>query len=277
VARLDAGIVLAGGRSTRMGRPKAALEWHGSTLLRRVAGVLRRSVDGPVVVVRAAGQPLPALPPGIEVVDDPLEARGPLVGILAGLHAVGERAEVAYVSSTDAPGLTPAFVRRVLAAVDDDADVALPDALGHRQPLAAAYRTSLVPLVEDLVAAERLRPAFLFERVRVRVLGERELAPADPGLGSLRNLNEPADYDAARAEAPPAVRVDRFGTLRPAGAPSGGVQIRAATLGAACAAVGVALDGHVVAALNGDHIVHDPEVPLVAGDVVALMTADAGG
>ena len=49
-----AGVVLAGGRSTRMGRPKASLEWHGSTLLHRVTGIVSRAVDGPVVVVRAA-------------------------------------------------------------------------------------------------------------------------------------------------------------------------------------------------------------------------------
>jgi molybdopterin-guanine dinucleotide biosynthesis protein A len=275
--RNEAGIVVAGGRSTRMGTPKAELEWHGSTLLRRVAGLLRRAVDGPVVVVRAPGQRLPALPQGVRVVDDPVEGRGPLVGILAGLRAVAGEAEVAYVSSTDAPLLTPAFVRRVLRAVDDDVDVALPQALGHRQPLAAGYRTALLPLVEELVAADRLRPAFLFERCRVRVLEEHELVGADPGLGSLRNLNEPADYAAARGEPAPQVRVDRFGTLRPDGAPRGGVSVRAATLGAACVAVGVELDRHVVAALNGDHLSRDPEVPLVDGDVVGLMTADAGG
>ncbi len=57
-----AGIVLAGGRSARMGTAKAWLEWHGSTLLRRVGGILERSVDGPIVVVRAAGQRLPEIP-----------------------------------------------------------------------------------------------------------------------------------------------------------------------------------------------------------------------
>src|SRR5216683_493047 len=55
----SAGIVLAGGRSSRMGTPKAALEWHGSTLLRRTAGILARVTDGPVLVVRAPGQELP--------------------------------------------------------------------------------------------------------------------------------------------------------------------------------------------------------------------------
>src|SRR5215216_2435918 len=65
-----AGVVLAGGRSTRMGRPKANLEWHGSTLLHRVTGIVGRAVDGAVVVVRAPDQELPELPPGVRVVED---------------------------------------------------------------------------------------------------------------------------------------------------------------------------------------------------------------
>src|SRR3954454_12550894 len=138
-----AGIVLAGGRSSRMGSPKAALEWHGSTLLRRVAGIVARGVDGPVVVVRAPGQELPALPDGVELVDDAREGRGPLQGLAAGLAAVREAAPVAFVSSTDVPLLHPRFVRRVVGALDDGADVALPEVGGFRHPLAAAYRTGL--------------------------------------------------------------------------------------------------------------------------------------
>src|SRR6185312_14133492 len=80
-----AGIVLAGGRSSRMGTPKAALEWHGSTLLRRVVGIVARATNGPVVVVRAIGQDLPGLPEGTLVADDPREGKGPVQGIAAGL------------------------------------------------------------------------------------------------------------------------------------------------------------------------------------------------
>ena len=88
-----------------MGTPKAALEWHGSTLLRRTVGILTRVTDGPVVVVRAPGQELPALPPETEVVEDPREGLGPVQGLAAGLAAVADRAEVAFVSSTDMPFL----------------------------------------------------------------------------------------------------------------------------------------------------------------------------
>lgn len=278
-----AGIVLAGGRSTRMGRPKAALEWHGSTLLHRVAGLVARAVDGPVVVVRASGQELPSLPPGARVVDDAREGRGPLQGLAAGLAAAGAEAELAYVSSTDVPLLHPAFVSRVLTAAErEDVDVALPIAQGFRHPLAAAYRTSLLADVEELIAGDRMRPSFLFERCRVRELDEHELlrdgglAHADPELLSLLNVNNPDEYERARARAAPPVTVRRFGTLA-RGSTREPLALRAATLAAAAAAAGVPLDRHVVAAVNGDQISRDPELPLAAGDAVAFLAADAGG
>jgi molybdopterin-guanine dinucleotide biosynthesis protein A len=267
-----------------MGRPKAALEWHGSTLLQRIAGIVGRVVDGPVVVVRALGQDLPALPSGVGVATDAREGRGPLQGIAAGLEAVAESAERAYVSSTDVPLLHPAFVRTVLRAAErDEVDVALPVAQGFRHPLAAAYSTTLVPEIERLIDEDRMKPAFLFERVRVRELDEaellrdRDLAEADPELLSLLNLNDPADYEAARARTAPAVTVRRFGALARNGAGHEAVPVRAATLAAAAAATGVELDRHVVAALNGDQISRDPDYPLAAGDAVAFLAADAGG
>jgi molybdopterin-guanine dinucleotide biosynthesis protein A len=279
-----AGIILAGGRSSRMGTPKAALEWHGSTLLRRVCGIVGRAADGPVVVVRAPGQELPALPDAVEVVDDAREGRGPLQGLAAGLAAVQDRATVAYVSSTDVPLLHPRFVARVLAALEDDVDVVLPHVGGFPQPLAAAYRTALLDTVERLIAEDRMRPAFLFEACRVRrldataLLADPALAALDPELESVLNLNERGDYEAARGRPAPEVTVQRFGALRRAGnGAASPALLRAATLGEAAAATGLTLDEHIVAALNGDQITRDPEAPLAAGDTVSFLAADAGG
>src|SRR5690349_10824763 len=163
---MPAGIVLAGGRSSRMGRPKAWLDWHGIPLLRRVCGIVARGTAGPVVVVRAPGQELPELPSAVRVVEDAAEGRGPLQGLLAGLEAVED--EVAFVAATDVPFLHPRFVAAVCrAAARDGVDAAVPQLAGHRQPLLAAYRTALTPLVAELVAADSLKPAFLFERCAV--------------------------------------------------------------------------------------------------------------
>ena len=277
-----AGVVLAGGRSSRMGTPKAALEWHGSTLLRRTVGILARVTGGPLVVVRAAGQPLPALPPDVEVVDDPRDGIGPLQGIAAGLAALAGRADVAYVSATDLPFLHPAFVARVLRAIGEEhADVALPVARGYPQPLAAAYRTALAPVTEKLILAERPRPAFLFAECAVVRLDESALradpalAAADPELDSVLNVNEPAGYRKARAVPAPEITIQRAGSL--AGGQRGPLPTRAATVAQAADAAGITLDRHVLAALNGDQLTRDGETPLVAGDAVLFMTADAGG
>jgi molybdopterin-guanine dinucleotide biosynthesis protein A len=265
-----------------MGTPKAALEWHGSTLLRRTVGILTRVTDGPVVVVRAPGQALPPLPAQTELVEDPQEGLGPVQGLAAGLAAVTDRAEVAFVSSTDMPFLHPAFVRRVLrAAQEHGVDVGLPVARGYPQPLAASYRVALAPVAAKLVAEERLRPAFLFEQCAVDRLDETALrddpvlAALDPGLDSVINVNEPADYQAARARPAPEVTIQRFGAL--AGGHRGPQPVLAATVAEAAAAAGLALDGHVVAALNGDQITRDGETPLAAGDTVFFLSADAGG
>jgi molybdenum cofactor guanylyltransferase len=273
-----AAIVLAGGRSSRMGSPKAALDWHGSTLLRRVTGIVARSVSGPVIVVTAPGQTLPALGVPVEVVADEREGRGPVQGLAAGLAAIGDRAAIAYVSSTDVPLLHPAFVRRVAGALADHLDVVLPEVGGYRQPLSAAYRVDLLSTVEELIETDRMRPAFLFERSRVLHLTEADLladavlARLDPDLASVSNLNEPADYERAHALPAPEIVVERFGTL--ARAPAQRRQTaRAWSLGEVAAAVDLDLDEHVVAALNGDQITRDPQLPLVAGDTVAFMVA----
>ena len=268
-----------------MGTPKAALEWHGSTLLRRTVGILARVTDGPVVVVRAPGQDLPALPPQTEVVEDPREGLGPVQGLAAGLAVLKGRAEVAFVSSTDMPFLHPAFVRRVLRAAQEGADVGLPVARGYPQPLAAAYRTKLAATAERLVQEERLRPAFLFEQCTVTRLDEAALkedpvlAALDPELTSVVNVNEPDDYRTARDQPAPRITIQRFGVL--ASGPGGHTRpetVRAATVAEAAAAVGVDFGaGHVTAALNGEQITRDGQTPLAAGDTVFFLSADAGG
>jgi molybdopterin-guanine dinucleotide biosynthesis protein A len=271
------GVVLAGGRSSRMGTPKAALEWHGSTLLYRTAAIVARATGGPVVVVRASGQELPALPKGVTVVDDPREGKGPVQGIAAGLAALVGQADAAFVTSTDLPFLHPAFISMVLRALEDGPDVALPVARGYQQPLAAAYRTSLAGLAERLVKEERLRPAFLFQECTVTrlddatLLADPVLKEQDPDLDSVLNVNTPDEYQAARQRQAPEVTVQLFGALAKSGHLDGPRQIRAATVQAAADATGLPFDRHVTAALNGDQITQDPATPLAQGDIVFFM------
>jgi len=193
------GIVLAGGKSTRMGVPKATLPFGPETMLQRVVRLLS-TVVSPIVVVAARDQELPALPPATLVTRDEREERGPLEGLRAGLKALPVTVDAAYVTSCDVPLLVPAFVERMIALRADD-DIAVMEIDGFTHPLSAVYRRATLPRIEALLAEDRLRPAFLFEAVRTRRVKPEEMVVADPQLATLRNLNTREDYLAALADA----------------------------------------------------------------------------
>ncbi len=192
------GIILCGGQSKRMGRPKAWLPFGGETMLQRVVRLLGEVVR-PIVVVAAPGQDVPPLPPDIATVRDEERGRGPLQGLAAGLSALRGRAEAAYLSSCDVPFLRPSFVRRMIDLLDDRV-ICVPFVDGFHHPLAAVYRVGIVDSVIKLLSENRLRPVFLFETASTRIVEARELIDVDPGLQSLRNLNTVAEYEEALKE-----------------------------------------------------------------------------
>jgi molybdopterin-guanine dinucleotide biosynthesis protein A len=198
-AQMSSGaIVLCGGKSTRMGTPKALLPFGGETMLQRVVRLLAEVVS-PIVVVAAVDQPLPGLPGQVIITRDEQEGRGPLEGLRAGLKTLPTDVEAAYVTSCDVPLLEPAFVREMLDFASGF-DIAVIEIDGFPHPLSAVYRRAVLSDVEDLLAADRLRPVFLFDRVRTRRVRPDEIT-ADPELRTLRNLNTREEYEQALVDA----------------------------------------------------------------------------
>src|SRR5262249_16602772 len=132
------GVVLCGGQSSRMGRPKAWLPFGDELMLPRVVRLLAEVVS-PIVVVAAPGQDIPSLPAEIAIVRDAKGGRGPLQGLAAGLEALCGRADAAYVSSCDVPFLRPDFIRRLIELLGEWL-ICVPEVGGYRHPLAAVYR-----------------------------------------------------------------------------------------------------------------------------------------
>lgn len=193
------GIVLCGGKSTRMGTSKALLPFGPEVMLQRVVRVLG-GVVSPLVVVAAPGQELPDLPAEVRIVYDEYDALGPLAGLAAGLAALRDQVDAAYVSACDAPLLKPEFVQVLIAALGTH-DLVIPRDGRFHHPLAAVYRTQLADRVRGLVEQRRLRPLFLVEESDAREIDVAELKQVDPELQSLRNTNTPEDYAAALREA----------------------------------------------------------------------------
>ena len=192
------GIVLCGGQSKRMGRPKAWLPFGDETMLQRVVRILTEVVR-PLVVVAAGEQDLPSLPTAVTVMRDAKFGRGPLQGLAAGLLALRGQADIAFVSGCDVPFLQTAFIRRLVDLLGD-ACICVPKVGGYFHPLAAVYRLSVLDAVNQLLEENRLTTAFLLDQVPTRIVTESELADVDGTLQSLRNLNSPEDYEAAVRE-----------------------------------------------------------------------------
>ncbi|MBP85302.1 MAG: molybdopterin-guanine dinucleotide biosynthesis protein MobA [Planctomycetaceae bacterium] len=186
------GIVLCGGKSSRMGMAKATLPFGPELMLQRVVRLLQKVVR-PIVVVAAATQELPELPSDILTTRDEREGRGPLQGLHAGLLALQDRVEAVFATSCDVPLLQPAFVSRMIDELGDN-DAAVPVQDGFHHPLAAVYRVSALPLIEEMLAADQLRPRMLYDRVATRLVSVNELRIVDAELATLKNLNHPSDY-----------------------------------------------------------------------------------
>jgi molybdenum cofactor guanylyltransferase len=199
------GIVLCGGKSTRMGSSKALLPFGPETMLQRVVRLLGDVVSptgeivSPMVVVAAVDQELPPLPHDVIVTRDERESRGPLEGLRAGLKALPPDVDAAYVTSCDVPLLVPGFVSQMFDLARGY-DVAVMEIDGFTHPLSAVYRRATQSFIDDLLARDRLRPVFLFEAVRTRRVRPEEMT-ADPELRTLRNLNTREDYERALTDA----------------------------------------------------------------------------
>jgi molybdopterin-guanine dinucleotide biosynthesis protein A len=272
---VHAGIVLCGGRSSRMGRAKAWLPWQGRPLVCHVVARLREVVDE-VVVVSSQALELPPLE--ARVVRDREPELGPLAGIREGLAHL--RAELAYVTATDAPWLTAAFVRALL----ERGRAAAPEVDGFVQTLAAVYPRSALDCASRLLAAGRRRPLDLLESQRFLRVGAGELPDADPG--AWRGFNTPDEYLAAVRAAgdPEPVVLELLGRARLA---AGRREIEppvgrlGEVLSAAPKGLGLVEDGRVarpyLVSLDGRSFVRDTSVPVGPGEHVIVLDASVGG
>src|SRR5262245_20696566 len=130
---LVGGLILCGGKSSRMGRDKATLPFGPELMLQRVVRLLSQVVS-PIVVVAAHDQQLPALPPRILLARDGRQGRGPLEGLHAGLAAIAGRADAVYATGCDVPLLVPVFVRRMIDLLGEH-EIAVPVEAQFEHPL----------------------------------------------------------------------------------------------------------------------------------------------
>lgn len=193
-----AGIVLAGGRSRRMGRNKALLplpDDSSLTFVERLASLLAEICSEILLVARdeANGKEYLSVSrkQNWRLVYDQIPDQGPLMGLYSGLLA--STFSHALVLAVDLPFVQPALLSWLSAFPLTD-KVLLPRVQGIPQVLLARYPRAILPTIEACLRAGRKDPRALLEKVVVRFLEEEQLRAIDPGLRSFVNINTPEDF-----------------------------------------------------------------------------------
>ena len=200
------GIVLCGGESKRMRRPKALLEVGGIPMLTRVCEAVSEVAEI-VVVVSARGQGLPALPSACRRVDDEQEQKGPLSGLSTGIRTLGRSCGHTFVVGCDYPFLTGAYLRALLGhSGEADVTVAASD---QPQPLCAWYRTECLVKASDLVESGEYRLQMILEGLSVSSVPVADLGAWLPQHTTF-NINTPEEH----AQAEEMARL-KMGEMRP--------------------------------------------------------------
>lgn len=188
------GVLLAGGKSRRMGRDKRFLAVGEETLLVRSLAALRSVFQHVLVVV---AQDTAAIQTDAPVFRDLIPECGSLGGLYTGLKQAGT--EWVFAAACDMPFLDPATIRHFVG-LKHEGDVVMAK-LGHGfQPMHALYRRSCLTVMERLIQARDLKIHRLADHasLKVRVVLPEELHRLDPEARSFYNINTPDDYDAAR-------------------------------------------------------------------------------
>ncbi len=189
------GVLLAGGKSRRMGQDKRTLVLDGETLFNRALDVLVEIF--PEVIVVLGLEDFPVHNDTVRVVNDLIPNRAAAGGLYTGLfYATQQRV---FVVACDMPYLNLDVIR-FMASISSRFDITLAELAHGLQTMHAIYSKRCLSHLEQMVKSENLRVQNLLDEssLEIRKVLESEILPYDNHLLSFMNVNSPADLELAR-------------------------------------------------------------------------------
>lgn len=186
------GIILAGGRSSRMGRDKSLLPWHDSDLLQTVITKVGQACDEIILV---GNQSRHEVPKDVRVVKDIISGMGPLGGMHAGLlHA---KYPLAFVTACDMPFAVPQAISFLFHEATEDWDIVVPACGEMFEPMYCVYRKTCLPAIEKLLKQGVRRIIEIFPLLRVKYIDLENFRQFDADLTMFTNINTMEEYKRA--------------------------------------------------------------------------------
>jgi molybdenum cofactor guanylyltransferase len=192
------GVILAGGKSRRMGADKRFVTVGGASLLDRCLSVMSEQFSEVLIITAQDSAPLSR--PGYAVHRDVIPDCGSLGGLYTGL-AKASQARV-FVVACDMPFLNAGMIRWFLSR-DLEADIVIGRVAGGLQPMHAVYGKNAMPYLERMARVGHLKIQDIVSEpsLKITIVDSSEWQHLDPESQSFRNVNTPADLDAARSAA----------------------------------------------------------------------------
>jgi len=181
-------LILSGGRSKRMGRPKAFLPFAGRTIIEHLIDTTREVFDEVFVV---ANEPDQYSHLNVDAVKDILPYRGPLGGILSGLLVADN--PHAFVVACDMPLVDRKLIRQ-MAAQRHDADVVVLSHAGGVEPLLAVYSKNCIKPLEESLFSGVLKVQDFLSGLKAKVYEYAAETASGSELPAYFNVNTPQDY-----------------------------------------------------------------------------------
>jgi molybdopterin-guanine dinucleotide biosynthesis protein A len=189
-------IILAGGKSLRLGRNKSLENIGGKSLTRWVIDRLA-ILSTEIIIATAHGEEIPCSSDvRVKTVADIHTGKGPLAGIHSGLTASSNSR--AIVVSCDTPFLSISLLE-YMTKICSEFDVVVPRIKEKVEPLCAVYSKNCIAPIGELLKQDELKIIELFPMVTVRYIEEAEIDRFDPEHLSFFNINSQADLDRARS------------------------------------------------------------------------------
>jgi molybdenum cofactor guanylyltransferase len=189
------GVLLAGGKSRRMGEDKRFILVGQRTLFERSCAVLCDVFEHVCVVIAQDSQSLQA---DVPVVRDLLPDCGSLGGLYTGLRWA--KTQHIFLTACDMPFLNPDVVR-YMVQLKDQADIVIGRWATRLQPTHAVYGRGCLPVIEEMINLHNKKIHSMIDHsaLRVRVIAEGEIRQIDHDGRSMFNVNTPSDLEQARS------------------------------------------------------------------------------
>ena len=187
------GVILSGGLSTRYeGTEKALLKVGGIRILDRIYDIYRQLFDEIILVTN---NPQKFLEWDLLIVSDLFPIRSSLTGIHAGLFYMTN--PFAFISACDTPFLKKEMVETVIAKIEPQIDIVMPETSAGLEPLCAAYSKRCLNSAQHHLEQEKLKITKVFRKSRIKTISEKVLCKIDPDLRSFFNINTANDLQRA--------------------------------------------------------------------------------